>query len=102
MSEIDPSFGPLTLSDLANRADVAWTHHMETYTAGTVLHRLHLAVRTAAETAADLELLESIDMVQDRLAQYRKISRDVWKETYLTWADAAGIEVSLDHFGFEE
>ncbi|WP_018501757.1 hypothetical protein [Parafrankia discariae] len=102
MSSPDPSFGSLTLSDLANRADIAYNEHLATYTASTVLYRIHIEVSAEAETALDLEFLDVLDTVQERVEKFRESTRAHWRNTYTVWANAAGVEIPPDSFGSVE
>ncbi|CUU60380.1 hypothetical protein Ga0074812_13913 [Parafrankia irregularis] len=80
-------FGPLTLSDLANRAEVAHTEHMQGYTASAVLHRMHMA-----ESAEDTELRDALDLLLARLETWRARTREEWRQAYNAWAVPAGVE----------
>ncbi|WP_207974632.1 hypothetical protein [Parafrankia sp. BMG5.11] len=80
-------FGPLALSDLANRAEKAHAEHLEGYTAGTVLHRLYLA-----EGIDDMELRGALDLVLARLELWRVRTRTEWRQAYNAWAIPAGAD----------
>ncbi|TCJ32164.1 hypothetical protein [Parafrankia sp. BMG5.11] len=99
MSEIDPKFGPLTLSDLENRIQVKWDEYQATYTAFTVLHRIYMEIIGSATTLLDLEFFDVLDIVRERMTTYQADTRTAYRDTYMTWADAAGVEVPPDYFG---
>ncbi|OAA21625.1 hypothetical protein UG55_105744 [Frankia sp. EI5c] len=88
-SECTPGsdFGPLVLSDLANRAEKAHAEHVEGYTAGTVLHRLYLA-----EGFDDEEFRGALDLVLARLGLWRVRTRAEWRQAYNAWAIPAGAD----------
>jgi hypothetical protein len=81
----------LTLDDLANRADRAYTDHLEGYTASAVLHQLYMG-----STVADEELREALDQVFLRLAAYHADTRARWRRAHGVWATAAGVEPDPD------
>lgn len=83
----DGDFGPLALSDLANRAEKAYAEHMEGYTASIVLHRLYLA-----EGFDDEDLRDALDLLLDRLDRWRMQTREEWRQTYNAWAIPAGAD----------
>lgn len=99
MSGIDPKFGPLTLSDLANRAQVKWDEYQATYTAFTVLHQIYMEVIESATTPLDLEFYDVLDVVRERMTAYQADTRAAYRDAYIAWADAAGFEVPPDYFG---
>ncbi|MBL7489195.1 cysteine protease [Frankia sp. AgB1.9] len=84
-------FGPLTVDDLALRAERAKDDHMATYTATEVLHRAFMA-----EQEYDPETSVLVDAAVLFLKGYREKTRDEWRATYRDWATAAGIEILPD------
>lgn len=80
--------GPLTLDDLAARAERAHVEHMETYTATEVLHRMFMAAPEYDPETADM-----LDAAASRIQEFRKKTRVEWRATYRIWATAAGIEI---------
>jgi hypothetical protein len=82
-------FGPLTLDDLAGRAERAYTVHMETYAATEVLHRALTADDEYDPTTAEL-----VDAAVLLVKEYREKTRLEWRATYRDWATAAGHEIS--------
>lgn len=81
-------FGPLTLDDLAARAERAHTEHMETYTATEVLHRAFMA-----DPAYDPDTADLVDAAVLLIKEYRESTREEWRATYRDWATAAGVEI---------
>jgi hypothetical protein len=80
--------GPLTLDDLAARAERAHVEHMETYTATEVLHRVSMA-----EPEYDTETTALVDAAVLLIKDFRKKTRVEWRATYRIWATAAGVEI---------
>ncbi|MEX5711387.1 hypothetical protein AB1484_24630 [Parafrankia sp. FMc6] len=80
-------FGPLTLDDLANRAEKAHAEHLEGYTASTVLHHLYMA-----EGFEDEELRAALDLLLRRLEIWRVQTREEWRQAYNAWAIPAGVD----------
>ncbi|SQD95035.1 conserved hypothetical protein [Parafrankia sp. Ea1.12] len=80
-------FGPLTLDDLANRAEKAHAEHLEGYTASTVLHRLYMA-----EAFGNEELRAALDLLFSRLDLARVRTREEWRQAYNSWAIPAGVD----------
>ncbi|TCJ35903.1 hypothetical protein [Parafrankia sp. BMG5.11] len=87
----DDLSGPLTLDDLENRADKAYARHMETYTAVTVLHRVHMDHAVWNDTASD-----TLGLAREMVTAYRDVTRKEWYEAYIAWATAAGFEIPAD------
>ncbi|WP_239376860.1 hypothetical protein [Frankia sp. Cj5] len=90
-SSTERFFGRLTLEDLSNRSDKAYTDLQASYTASSVLYRLY-----GAETLDDTELREALDLVLARLCAYRDDTRAAWRAAHRTWARAAGVPVTPD------
>jgi hypothetical protein len=113
-----PGLGVPTLDDLSNRADKAFTEHLEGYTASTVLHRLYLAEVFGDENGdsdgdengegdedgacgddgdddEDIDgcdaLRGALDLVFSRLATHHTATRAAWRRAYDAWAAAAGV-----------
>ncbi|TCJ34585.1 hypothetical protein [Parafrankia sp. BMG5.11] len=83
----DGGLGPLTLEDLANRAEKAHAEHLQGYTASTVLHRLYMA-----EAFGDEELQAALDLLFSRLDMQRVRTREAWRAAYNAWAIPAGMD----------
>ncbi|ADP79667.1 hypothetical protein [Pseudofrankia inefficax] len=84
-------YGPLTLNDLAERAERARVEHMETYTATEVMHRALMA-----EPDYDGETAALVDAAVSFIKEFRKKTRVEWRATYRNWATAAGVEIPPD------
>lgn len=80
--------GPLTLDDLENRADKAYARHLETYTAITVLHRVHMGHAVWDDAASD-----ALDLVREMVTAFRDVTRAEWYAAYIAWATAAGFDI---------
>lgn len=84
-------YGPLTLDDLALRADQAYADHIDTYTAVEVLHRAFMAIPDRGEDMSAL-----IDAAKEFIRDYREKTHEHWRVTYAEWAYASGLDISPD------